>query len=166
MSADSAVINVLMVCTGNICRSPLAEGIFRHLTETAGLAHAIHVDSAGTGNYHVGDPPDPRAQQIAQQHGLDISAQHARQLQADDFNQFHYIIALDQRHLTHLQQHQPATSNSELCLLAPFATRYSETEVADPYYGDLNAFEDAFSLIEDALHGFLSYIQSQHQNRH
>ncbi|WP_273825750.1 low molecular weight protein-tyrosine-phosphatase [Pseudomonas asplenii] len=142
-------MRVLFVCLGNICRSPTAEGVLRHKLRAAGLAELIEVDSAGTGHWHVGKPPDSRSQRAARLRGYDLSAQRARQVSSADFNRFDLILAMDQSNLRHLKQLQPAQGKAELDL---FLRRYDGAvdEVPDPYYDEEHGFEQVLDLIEQA----------------
>lgn len=134
--------SVLFVCLGNICRSPMAEGILRHLAEEKGLA--IRVDSAGTGHWHVGEPPDRRAIQCLKGHGIDISGLKARQVSAEDFYRFDLILAMDTSNLESLKRLYRGGSIPQLfthfCGL-------SEPEVPDPYYGNERDFEWVYQLL-------------------
>ncbi|BAV65095.1 low molecular weight protein-tyrosine-phosphatase [Sphingobium cloacae] len=130
---------VLFVCLGNICRSPLAEAAFREQAERARLA-AI-ADSAGTGDWHVGSPPDPRAQAVALRHGIDISAYRGRQVQAEDFHRFGHIFALDGANLRDLRRIRPANGRAHLGLLMDLVPGREGTNVTDPYFGDATGFD-------------------------
>ncbi|APH56645.1 Protein tyrosine phosphatase [Granulibacter bethesdensis] len=130
---------VLFVCLGNICRSPLAEAAFRREVKHTGLT--VDIDSAGTGGWHAGDPPDPRAQTIAWRHGVDISDYRARQISAEDFNRFTHIIALDRDNLAALRRLRPKDCLASLSLLLDEVPGREGQSVADPYYGDLKDFE-------------------------
>lgn len=130
---------VLFVCLGNICRSPLAEAAFRAEVEKGGLA--VAVDSAGTGDWHIGRAPDTRAQAVAQRNGLDISGYRARQVTADDFRRFTHVIALDESNLTNLRALMPADGIAELSLLLDHVAGREGQPVADPYYGDEAGFD-------------------------
>ncbi len=130
---------VLLVCMGNICRSPLAEAAFRAAVERLNLDAVI--DSAGTGGWHAGEPPDRRAQSIARRSGLEISSYRARQVTRDDFSRFTHIVAMDRQNLATLQKMQPSGSAAQLSLLLDHAEGRKGRDVADPYYGDLSDFE-------------------------
>ncbi len=130
---------VLFVCLGNICRSPLAEAAFRLEAERLGLA--VRVDSAGTGDWHVGHPPDRRAQAVARRHGADISAYEARQVRGEDFRRFSHIIALDKENLANLHRLRPSDATAEISLLLDHVPGRKGEAVADPYYGDEAGFE-------------------------
>ena len=130
---------VLFVCMGNICRSPLAEAAFRAAVERLNLDAVI--DSAGTGGWHAGEPPDRRAQSIARRYGLEISSYRARQVTRDDFSRFTHIVAMDRQNLATLQKMQPSGNTAQLSLLLDHAEGRKGRDVADPYYGDLSDFE-------------------------
>ncbi|AZV39371.1 low molecular weight phosphotyrosine protein phosphatase [Komagataeibacter xylinus] len=130
---------VLFVCMGNICRSPLAEAAFRQAAGAAGLE--VVVDSAGTGNWHAGSPPDRRARAVARQHGIDMGRYRARVVAPSDFTRFTHIIALDHANLAHLRAMRPEGARAELSLLLDHVPGRQGEAVADPYYGDASGFE-------------------------
>jgi len=132
-------MGVLFVCMGNICRSPLAEAAFR--MEAAKLDLAVSVDSAGTGDWHSGEPPDPRAQAVARRHGADISAYRARQVKAKDFGEFTHIVALDRDNFATLRRMRPRDATAEVSLLLDHVEGRQGEAVADPFYGDEAGFE-------------------------
>lgn len=136
---------VLFVCLGNICRSPLAEGLFRREAEEAGLD--VEIDSAGTGDWNVGKAPDPRTQTIARKYGLDISTLRARQVTPEDFHRFSHIYAFDAENLANLQKIRPADSTAELQLLLDLVPGRAGEAVADPYFGDDSGFETSWADI-------------------
>ncbi|QKJ67612.1 low molecular weight phosphotyrosine protein phosphatase [Deefgea piscis] len=150
---------VLMICTGNICRSPTADGVLRHKVLAQHLAGQIEVDSAGTQSYHVGEAPDRRAQKHALRRGYDLSALRARQVNAMDFAEYDLILAMDKSHLAYLKQHCPVNHQHKLRLFMTFATQSSEREVPDPYYGGDAGFELVLDLIEDACDGILQSLR-------
>jgi protein-tyrosine phosphatase len=131
--------SILLVCLGNICRSPLAEAALRSAADAAGIT--MHVDSAGTGDWHVGDPPDHRAQAIAKRHGTDISKLRARQVEEEDFRRFDRIFALDRSNLAALRAIAPTDGTAELTLLMDTMPGREGEDVHDPYYGDESGFE-------------------------
>lgn len=148
---------VLFVCTGNICRSPTADGVFRSMVAAAGLADAIGVDSAGTHDYHVGEAPDARAQSHARRRGYDLSPLRARQVTADDFYSFDLILAMDRGHLRFLRGLAPAGYKG-LRVLMSYATDSEPSpgsDVPDPYYGGADGFEHVLDMIERAAAGLL-----------
>lgn len=153
--------SVLFVCMGNICRSPTAHGVMQHLVNHAGLQDHIRVDSAGTHNYHPGEPPDERSQAHARKRGYDLSNQRARQVRLDDFERFDLILAMDTDNLDRLQAHCPPELHHKLGLLTRHCTRHTSPVVPDPYYGGAAGFEHVLDLVEDACENLLEMIQSQ-----
>lgn len=152
-------MNVLFVCLGNICRSPTAEGIFRHYVEQAGLSDKITIDSAGTADWHIGKSADPRTVAAAAKRGYDLSALRGRQAQPEDFAKFDLILAMDKSNLINLQAIQPAESSAELALyLARFGI--SPDEVPDPYYGGEDGFELVLDMLEQASQTLLDEIKA------
>jgi low molecular weight protein-tyrosine phosphatase len=150
---------VLFVCTGNICRSPTAEGVFRHMVEKAGLADRIVVESAGTHGYHVGEPPDPRSQSAAAARGYDLSAQRARRVDRKDFDEFDYVLAMDEENLGSLRRLCPPQHAHKVRLFMEFGTDAAAREVPDPYYGGGAGFERVLDLVEGASNGLLKHLQ-------
>jgi protein-tyrosine phosphatase len=136
-------ISVLFVCLGNICRSPLAEAAFRAEAERLGLD--VDIDSAGTGGWHAGEPPDPRAVAVARHHGVDISHLRARQVIRRDFFRFTHIVALDRENLANLKGQRPANATAYLSLLLDHVPGRKGQPVSDPYYGDAAAFETTWN---------------------
>ncbi|MGB0713498.1 MAG: low molecular weight protein-tyrosine-phosphatase [Gammaproteobacteria bacterium] len=155
-------VRVLMVCMGNICRSPTAEGVFTHLVEQAGLADVIDVDSAGTHAYHVGESPDGRSQEAALRRGIDLSAQRARRVSDGDFFEFDYVLAMDGSNYYELEQICPPGYESRLHRFMDFAPDERESEVPDPYYGGARGFEHVLDLVEAASRGLLARIRADH----
>jgi protein-tyrosine phosphatase len=147
-------IKVLFVCMGNICRSPTAEGVFISLLKAKGTSDKFLIDSAGTHAYHVGEPPDARAQQTAKQRGIDLSFIRARKFRYEDFEHFDYILAMDKDNLDILQQACPVEYQHKVKLFLDFAEGRDETDVPDPYYGGQNGFNNVFDLVTDAAEGF------------
>lgn len=141
---------ILFVCTGNICRSPTAEGVARGLAAKHGVLHLFEFDSAGTHGYHVGDPPDPRTVAAARRRGYDLSAQRARRVTEFDFIRFDRVLAMDCEHLEFLQRACPPAHRGKLGLFLDFSERFDEAEVPDPYYGGAEGFEHVLDLVEDA----------------
>jgi protein-tyrosine phosphatase len=158
----SKPINVLFVCLGNICRSPTAHGVFEKMVADAGLAGAITVDSSGTGNWHVGESPDRRSASTALKRGYDLSRLRARQVIVEDFDCFHYVLAMDQLNLTELELLCPDGYSGELKLFLGFGTSGIQ-EVPDPYYGEGDGFERVLDLVENSSQHLLQYIQQTHQ---
>lgn len=155
-------VSVVFVCMGNICRSPTAEAVFRYFVESAGLSAHIDVDSAGTHDYHIGDPPDRRTQRAARQRGYDMSALRGRQVEAGDFHRFDYVLAMDRGNLAILQNLVPPDSGIQAQLFLEFARHHAEREVPDPYYGGEDGFERVLDMVEDAAQGLLQEIRKRH----
>ncbi|AJC21860.1 low molecular weight protein-tyrosine-phosphatase [Pandoraea pulmonicola] len=151
--------SVLFICMGNICRSPSADGIFRHRLAEAGLSDLIEVDSAGTHGYHLGHAPDVRTQAAAKRRGYDLSALVARRVDADDFERFDWIVAMDEANVAELMARCPAGQRHKIVRLMDFATRHDATEVPDPYYGGEQGFETVLDYIEDGLDGLLERLK-------
>ena len=154
-----SVIKVLMVCTGNICRSPTADGVLRHKLAEAGLEGRVEVDSVGTMDYHAGDPPDARAIQQARLRGYDLSALRARRLRRADFEDFDLILCMDRGHLDTLGRLCPDDRRDRLRLFMDFAPEGSPAEVPDPYYGELADYDYALDLIEPGVAGLIEALQ-------
>lgn len=150
--------SVLFVCLGNICRSPLAEAAFRAEAEAAGLA--VEVDSAGTGDWHLGHAPDKRAQAVARRNGLDISAYRARQVTPEDFRRFSHIVALDANNFADLRALRPADASAELSLLLDHAPGREGEAVADPYYGDDAGFDVTWDDVTVGARGLVGRLMS------
>jgi len=155
-------VSVLFVCMGNICRSPTAEAVFRHYVENAGLTRYIRIDSAGTHDYHLGDPPDLRTQRAAQQRGYDMSGLRGRQVDAGDFMRFDYVLAMDRANLAILQSLAPTGSDTQARLFLEYARHHAGREVPDPYYGGADGFERVLDMVEDAAEGLLQHIRQRH----
>ena len=156
--APGAPVRVLMVCMGNICRSPTAHGVLTQRVADAGLGDRIVVDSAGTHDYHVGRPPDERAQQHAARRGYDLSAQRARQLKAQDFDDFDLVLVMDDANQHAARALCPPGQRHKLRRLTDFCTRHRAIEVPDPYYGGAAGFEAVLDLVEDACDGVLAAL--------
>lgn len=149
---------VLFVCTGNICRSPTAEGVFRHLAARRGVLDRLRVDSAGTHDYHVGEPPDARSVAHAARRGYDLTALRARQVSRADFHEFDRILAMDRGHLRQLQAIAPAGSPSRLAMFLDHSGNWRGQDVPDPYYGGARGFEEVLDMVEDAAARLLEEI--------
>jgi protein-tyrosine phosphatase len=154
-------LSVLFVCMGNICRSPTAEGVFRKKVEDAGLADAIHIDSAGTHAYHIGEPPDARSQRYAEKRGYDLSRLRARKVSAEDFARFDYVLAMDHDNLDRLKAACPREHAHKLTLFMEFARKHDSKIVPDPYYGNGNGFERVLDYIEDAADGLIEVLRKE-----
>lgn len=155
-------VNVLFVCLGNICRSPTADGIFRERVASAGLQQQIGVDSAGTGDWHVGRAPDSRTIAAAARRGYDLSPLRARQVGEADFQEFDYVLAMDKSNLSHLRRLAPTNYPGHLGLLLDFVPHVGLREVPDPYYGGAQGFEQVLDLVELAADELLKHIRQKH----
>jgi protein-tyrosine phosphatase len=144
--------SVLFVCTGNICRSPTAEGVLRHLAQEDGIE--LRIESAGTGDWHVGSPPDERAQRHAKGRGYDLSAQRARQVRASDFEEFDLILAMDRGHLRALERMAPPDARRKVRLFI------AGRDVPDPYYGGAHGFEHVLDLVEAACRELMQELKA------
>ena len=151
---------VLFVCLGNICRSPTAEGVLRRYVQEAALAECIVIDSAGTGDYHIGDAPDERAREAASRRGYDLSGLRARQVTREDFERFDYVLAMDEENLRTLKRLAPPEHAHKLIMFTDFSSKNARY-VPDPYAGGPQGFELVLDLIEDAAQGLLRHIQAE-----
>ncbi len=156
------MVRVLFVCLGNICRSPTAEGVFRHVVQRASLADYIEIDSAGTHAYHIGEPPDRRAQAAAARRGVDLSGLRGRQATRRDIEEFDYILAMDRENLRNLQAICPPGLEPKLRLFLEFADQRVDKEVPDPYFGGESGFDRVLDMIDDAARGLLEDIRQRH----
>jgi protein-tyrosine phosphatase len=150
---------ILLVCLGNICRSPLAEAALRQAAEEAGLE--VEIDSAGTGDWHVGAPPDPRAQAVAQTNGLDISGLRGRQVERTDFERFDHVVALDRENLRVLERLRPEGARAQLSLLLDHVPGRAGEPVADPYFGDDAGFETTWADVTAGAAGLVALLRSR-----
>lgn len=153
------MIKVLFVCLGNICRSPTAEGVFRKLVRDMKLEHEFEIDSAGTHAYHVGEPPDERAQAACARRGIDISGLSGRRAEAGDMETFDYVLAMDRENLDNLRRICPPGFESRIRLFMEFAPARREKEVPDPYFGGTGGFDRVLDMIEDAAQGLLEDVR-------
>ena len=153
-------LRILFVCLGNICRSPTAEGVFSQQLREAGLEQEVFVDSAGTGDYHIGEPPDQRACAAAERRGYDLKPLRARQIQRGDFAKFDYILAMDMENLRSLKRFCPPEHGHKVMLFTEFCSS-GPCVVPDPYSGGPDAFERVLDLIEDASQGLLSHVREK-----
>jgi protein-tyrosine phosphatase len=152
-------IRVLMVCLGNICRSPTAEAMLRKQVHEAGLDDRVEVDSAGTADYHVDSPPDRRAVAHGEKRGLKMKHLRGRQVSRADFERFDFILAMDDDNLAGLQRIRPAGSRAKVGLLMAYAPGAGSREVPDPYYGGAEEFERVLDLVDSAADGFLASLK-------
>ncbi len=155
------MVKVLFVCTGNICRSPTAHGVFRDMVEAAGLAGRVQVDSAGTHAYHVGEPPDRRSTQAARQRGFELKDLRARKLTATDFQEFDLLLAMDRGHLDLMARACPPEYRQRLALFLSFAPQLKLQDVPDPYYGPGDGFERVLDMIEAGSAGLLAHVRDR-----
>ena len=156
---------VLFVCTGNICRSPTAEGVFRELARREGLADKIEVDSAGTHGYHEGEPPDSRSIITAKQNGIDLSGQSARRLRLDDFTKFDLILAMAQSHYDFMDRIRPEGSKAELALFLNFLPGFEHQDVPDPWFGHEDGFQHVFDLVHSGCEVLLDHVTTAHSGK-
>lgn len=154
-------MKVLFVCTGNICRSPTAEAVFRHLVREAGLDGDFDIASAGTHGYHVGEPPDPRTEAAAALRGYSMADQRARQVDPDDFQHFDLLLAMDRGHRTYLSRVAPAGTEQKIRMFLDFAPAASVKDVPDPYYGGPDGFEEVLDMIEAGARGLLAAARAR-----
>jgi protein-tyrosine phosphatase len=152
-------IKVLFVCMGNICRSPTAEGVFAKRIHEEGLQDRVEVDSAGTHAYHVGNPPDPRAQKSASARGVALQHLRARRARAEDFYEFDYVLAMDRENLSGLEAIYPQGAKGRPHLFLSYAPNLEYDEVPDPYYGGPMGFERVLDMIEEATEGLIQDIR-------
>jgi protein-tyrosine phosphatase len=157
----SKKLRVLMVCMGNICRSPTAEAVLRHKIAVAGLADEVEVDSAGTHAWHAGSPPDPRSVVHARRRGYDLTALRARAVMPADFENFDFILAMDWDNLSLLEAQCPPHCRPKLGRLTQHARRHRTDVVPDPYQGGATGFEHVLDLVEDACDGFIVLLRAE-----
>lgn len=154
-------VRLLVVCLGNICRSPMAEGVLRARIQSSTLAGRVVVDSVGTGGWHIGQPPDPRAIATAARHGIDISDLRGRQLSRDDFRRHDWLLCADRNNLRDVLTHAPAEAHSRCALLLDWAgLAPDEIEVPDPYTGVTADFEYVWTLLERAAEGVVARLET------
>ena len=157
------MIKVLFVCLGNICRSPTAHGVLEQRVQAQGLENNVFVDSAGTGDWHSGDAPDSRATAAAKKRGIHLEHLRARVVTINDFNNFNYILAMDDDNLSHLKAMAPLNYQADVMLFLPFDKEIKRSDVPDPYYGKGDGFDYVLDLVSSAADGFLKYIIHQHK---
>jgi protein-tyrosine phosphatase len=156
----SSPTRVLFVCLGNICRSPLAEGVFKSLVEAAGVSAKFEIDSAGTGSWHVGEPPDARATIVAREHGVELDSR-ARQVTAEDLHDFDHVVAMDRENLRSLERMASASGGAaEIHLLRAYDPDPEGEEVPDPYYGGVSGFENVYQIVTRSCEGLLARLRA------
>ncbi|MQA91646.1 MAG: low molecular weight phosphotyrosine protein phosphatase [Gemmatimonas sp.] len=154
-------LSILFVCLGNICRSPLAESVFRHLVRQRGLEDRFEIDSAGTSGYHVGDPPDARSVATASLRGIEVAGV-SRQLVAEDLRRFDYVIAMDRENLEQTRRLQKRTNGSaRIHLLREWDPEGTDSDVPDPYYGGPRGFDDVHDIVERSCEALLDDLHSE-----
>jgi protein-tyrosine phosphatase len=157
---QSTLYNILFVCTGNICRSPTAEAVFRHKVAERDMQDIFVCDSAGTHGYHIGAAPDPRTQEAAIRRGVNMASLAARKVSTQDFHDFDLVVAMDRGHFANLKKIQPPKARAKLVLFLDYHPEYKGRDVPDPYYEPLKAFDDVYELIDSAADKMLDYLQS------
>lgn len=158
---DAEVVRVLMVCMGNICRSPTAEALLRTRVELEGLSRLVDIESAGTGAWHEGEGADARAAQTAASRGVDLSEHSARRVRDDDFDTFDFVVAMDSHNMDLLNSACPVHLHDRLSLLLEYAPQLGLSEVPDPYYGSGDGFARVFDLIDAGTAGLLKAIKKR-----
>jgi protein-tyrosine phosphatase len=158
----AGITRILFVCLGNIVRSPLAENMFRHLTEQAGVSQKYELDSAGTSSYHVGEPPDKRMQQVAARNGMNISGR-SRQLTIEDLDRFDLLVAMDSSNYDHVKRLADGPEQAgKIHLLREWDPKVGQdTGVPDPWYGGIDGFESTFNIVERSCRGLLQALESR-----
>jgi len=165
MQARQPKTGVLFVCTGNICRSPTAEGVFRARAQARGVLDRLHIDSAGTHDYHAGEAPDPRSIEHAARRGYDLKPLRARQVARRDFVEFHHILAMDQGHLRLLRAIEPAGATARIALYLEHSTSWRGLDVPDPYYGGGRGFEEVLDMVEEASERLLDALLAEPEGK-
>lgn len=154
-------MRLLVVCLGNICRSPVAEGVLRARIQASSLAGRVELDSAGTGDWHVGDPPDRRSIANAAGHGIDISGLRARQLAAADYRRFDWLLCADKANLREVRARAPKAAHARSALLLDWCNTVTDGEVPDPYTGGPAQFEHVFQLLDRAADGAIARLREE-----
>ncbi|MEX2644418.1 MAG: low molecular weight protein-tyrosine-phosphatase [Acetobacterales bacterium] len=159
--APARPVGVLFICSGNICRSPMAAGLLRALASEAGVAELLRIDSAGTHGFHRGEMPDPRAQRVMAARGIDIARQRARMVAAHDFDRFDHILAMTREQIAQLHAIYPPHRRSRIALLLDHAPQQLSRDVPDPYYGPPEGFDRALALIDAGCRGLLARLMAE-----
>jgi protein-tyrosine phosphatase len=158
-------MRILFVCMGNICRSPSAEGVFRHALARRAPELSIEIDSAGTHDYHIGEAPDARALAAARRRGIDISQLRARSVAPEDFELFDLILAMDEENLRELKRRTQRAQHERIRLIMEYAPSAARADVPDPYYGGELGFEEVLDLLEEAADGLIDALVSEATRR-
>lgn len=162
MSSETKV-RILFVCMGNICRSPLAEGVFRSLVEERGLSSLIEIDSAGTGSWHAGQPPDRRMRQTAHRHGISLDDQRARAVRSSDLYDFDLLLMMDRDNLNHVRRlDRKGAMREKLRLFRDFDPDPGDGQVPDPYYGGADGFEDVYCIVDRTARNLLDWVERRY----
>lgn len=155
------MVNIIFVCLGNICRSPMAEGIFKKLVAQAGLADQIHIDSAGTSAQHSGSLPDSRMRGVALQHNIELESR-SRKFTPKDFGRFDYVVAMDDENVANIRAMQPENDKTAILKMRTFDNDSSAADVHDPYYDTLNGFMRCYDVLAESCENFLVYLKKNH----
>jgi protein-tyrosine phosphatase len=158
-------VRLLVVCLGNICRSPVAEGVLRARIAASTLAGHVELDSAGTGDWHVGEPPDRRAIANAAAHGVDIAGLRARQLSPSDYRDFDWLLCADRANLRDVRARAPADAHARIALLLDWAGAQDQGEIPDPYTGGASQFEHVYQLLDRAADGVIARLRREYPSR-
>jgi len=156
------MIKVLFVCLGNICRSPLAEGIFKEEIKKRGWQHLVEVDSAGTSTYHLGEDPDPRSIEIAAANKITLNHK-GRQITLNDLHEFDYVLAMDQENFRDIQRLKAKNQRASLFLMREFENDVTEKDVPDPYFGGDNGFQRVYEMLDRTIQNLLAHMAQEHE---
>lgn len=155
-------VKVLFVCLGNICRSPLAEGIFRQRVEERGLSEYFLIDSCGTASYHIGETPDERSMANAEKNGVKYT-HRGRQFKKNDFEKFDYIFPMDASNRSNIMEHNSDKANATVQMMRDYDAQQSGTDVPDPYYGGEQGFQNVFDILDESVNNLLDHLIEKHE---
>lgn len=158
-STDSLQFNILFVCLGNICRSPLAEALLQKKVQDKGLSNLIFTDSCGTSDYHIGELPDPRTQKNASSHGLQLT-HRGRQLHLSDFDTFHYLLVMDDSNLDNVEKVKPKDSSANVLKLGHFYLKDPGANVPDPWFGGEEGFEEVYKMLDESTDELIQFLEN------